>query len=238
MFKFIIFLTCTAAIPLFGEVYLSLPGKSKNVVQFPSPSGMQQTSPENWHNTLGLETLWEEDFFCNSRSYTLTGGTTSGRAENFLDALLLWYPQPVITVSNDGLLLKWQTTSGTEHRLWWRPPTGNFPGVWFHISLGPGEKEQIRWPEELPQPGGITPVRVLEYPSRGVTVLDYSAAGMTGPVQFRQWHTALCANGWESLSLEGNLPNAAGEMLIHHAKGMIMLLQAGDDGGSIYIKKQ
>lgn len=230
--KYLLLLCFLASYPLAGEVYMS--GRS---IHLDSATGLIRSVPGNWQKALMLEQLWKEEFFCNTLPHTLTGGITRGSSGEFIDALLLWTHQPTVTVAGDGVLLKWKEGE-REHRLWWRPTTGNFPGLWFHLELSTNRDGKVLWPVALPHAGGITPVTVLEYPSRNGIFMDYTAPGMSAPVQFRQWTTVLYADGWESLSLEGNLPWAEGEMLINRSKGYIALLQTGDDGtGCIYIRK-
>lgn len=225
----------TAIMPLYGEVYLSLPRNSSSAIAAATGSRGQYT-PADWQSTLGLEKLWEEEFFCNSRRHILCGGISRGGAEDFLNAILQWQPQPAITVASDGLLFKWQDNSLSGNRLFWRPPTGNFPGIWFHLTIPERNTGHILWPTAIPHPGGIVPRMILEYPARGGIFVEYTSPALDPAEQFRQWATALYADGWESLSQEGNLPWASGEMLIHHARGLIALLQTGTAGGNIYIR--
>ncbi len=220
-----------AALVLFapgvrGEVYWSLPG-------FGGPGSGRSGGRLRIAET---EEYWRERFLRNGVEYVMTGGICRMTPENFIRSLADWTPPPEIAVFRDGLLLVWREDSGGEERFFWRPPAGNFPGIWFHLRVPEERRESVRWPKSLPVPGGMTPVNVLEYPERGSVFVEFSAPGRGAGDIFTAWAAALRSGGWESLSGEGNLPGASGEMLRNSGDGRIALISASEAGGVIYIR--
>lgn len=208
-----------------GEVYWSLP-------RFGGGNGRIGGRAR----IAGTEEYWREPFLRNGVEYVMTGGICRLTPEEFIRGLAGWTPPPEIAVFNDGLLVTWREEPGREERFLWRPPTGNFPGIWFHLQVPDERRETIRWPKSLPVPGGMRPVNVLEYPKRGGVFVEFSAPGRGSGDIFTAWAGALRADGWESLSGEGNLPGASGEMLLNPGDGRIALISATDGGGVVYIR--
>ena len=230
MSRLFFILILTAGWQLSAEVYTS--------VKIPSAAGWNTFSAADWHRSLGLEEYWRENFFCNSVEYIIAGGISRLGTEDFINYFSSLHPFPAVTVASDGVLFKWQNSDGFEQRLWWRPPSGEFPGIWFHIELPGRGAERVYWPSEIPCGGGMRPERIMTFPERNAVWLEFSIPAVDEVQTFRVLSGALYADGWESLSLEGNLPWATGEMLFNpHRKLIALTGTSGNGRGYIYFRQ-